>query len=125
MYLRDGTKHYKVETTEYKTLYQNNMPIYNKVLENEYIRLYELKKRVGGTLIQIKTDAIIVEGDYNRIKCGTKIGEIKYEKYFADKLYIKEEERKDEYTLDTDINWNITKKIKIILQKRMKYLVVI
>jgi hypothetical protein len=109
MYLRDGTKHYKVETTQYKTLYQNNMPIYNKILENEYIRLYELKKRVGGTLIQIKTDAIIVEGDYNKIKCGTEIGEIKYEKYFADNLYIKEEERKNDYTLDTDISWNIYK----------------
>ena len=109
MYLRDGTKHYKVETTEYKTLYQNNMPIYNKILENEYIRLYELKKRVGGTLIQIKTDAIIVEGDYNRIKCDNCIGGIKYEKYYADNLYIKEEERKNEYTLDTDISWNIYK----------------
>ena len=109
MYLRDGTKHYKVETTEYKTLYQNNMPIYNKILENEYIRLYELKKRVGGTLIQIKTDAIIVEGDYNRIKCDTKIGGIKYEKCYADNLYIREEERKEEYILDTDISWNIYK----------------
>lgn len=111
MYLRDGTKHYKVETTEYKTLYQNNMPIYNKILENEYIRLYELKKRVGGTLIQIKTDAIIVEGDYNRIKCDNCIGGIKYEKCFINNcdLYIKEEERKNEYTLDTDISWNIYK----------------
>ena len=112
MYLRDGTKHYKVETTEYKTLYQNNMPIYNKILENEYIRLYELKKRVGGTLIQIKTDAIIVEGDYNRIKCDTKIGGIKYTQCCADNLYIKEEERKNDigmYTLDTDISWNIYK----------------
>ncbi len=111
MYLPDGTKQYKVETTEYKTLYQNHLPIFNKVLENEFIRVYELKKKVGGKLIQIKTDAIIVEGDYNRIKCGTEIGEIKYEKCFIDKIYIKDEEIK-ECIIDTSLNWNITKETK-------------
>jgi len=107
MYLQDGTKQYKVETTEYKTLYQNSMPIFNKVLENEYIRLYELKKQVGGTLIQIKTDAIVVEGNYNRIKCGDKIGQIRYEKCFVDNVYFKDEPIKEDYVLDTDISWNI------------------
>ena len=107
MYMRDGTKHYKVETTEFKTIYENHLPIYNKVLENEYIRLYELKKRVGGRLIQIKTDAIIVEGNYNRIKCGTKIGEVKYDKCFVDKVYFKEEKIEEDYVLDTDLSWNI------------------
>lgn len=107
MYMKDGTKHYKVETTEHKTLYENHLPLFNKVLENEYIRLYELKKRVGGTLIQIKTDAIIVEGNYNRIKCGTAIGEVKYDKCFVDKVYFKEEKIKEDYILDTDLSWNI------------------
>lgn len=107
MYLQDGTKQYKVETTEYKTLYQNSMPIFNKILENEYIRIYELKKRVGGKLIQIKTDAIVVEGDYNRIKCGTEIGDIRYEKCFVDKVYLKDEKLEESYVLDTDLSWNI------------------
>ena len=107
MYMRDGTKHYKVETTEFKTLYQNHLPIYNKVLENEYIRLYELKKRVGGRLIQIKTDAIIVEGDYNRIKCGDKIGEVKYDKCFVNKIYFKDEKVESEFTIKTNLSWNI------------------
>lgn len=107
MYLQDGTKQYKVETTEYKTLYQNSMPIFNKILENEYIRIYELKKKVGGKLIQIKTDAIVVEGDYNRIKCGDKIGDIRYEKCFVDKIYFKDEKVEESYVLDTDISWNI------------------
>jgi hypothetical protein len=113
MYLQDGTERYKVETTEYKTLYQNSMPIYNKVLENEYIRLYELKKRVGGTLIQIKTDAIVVEGNYNRIKCGDKIGEIRYEKCFVDKVYFKDEKLEESYVLDTDISWNIVEEQRL------------
>lgn len=111
MYLQDGTKQYKVETTEFKTLYQNHLPIFNKVLENEFIRVYELKKKVGGRLIQIKTDAIIVEGNYNRIKCGTEIGDVKYEKCFVDKIYFKEE-IENEYSLDTSLNWNVTKETK-------------
>ena len=54
--------HYIVETTNFKTLYENDVPIYNKVLENEYLRVYRLKKALGGRLIKIKTDAVIVEG---------------------------------------------------------------
>ena len=54
----ENTEHYIVETTTYKTLYENDLPIYNKILENEYIRIYELKKALlqdtKAKLIKIK-----------------------------------------------------------------------
>ena len=99
--------HYLITKTSYKTLYTNSLPIFNKILENEYIALYELKKKVGGNLISIKTDAIIVDGNYNRIKCGTNIGEIKYEKVYIN--YWNENKLKINKELNIDccsINWN-------------------
>ena len=68
-----GIRHYIVESTDYKTLYENDLPIYNKVLENEYIRLYELKKQLKGRVIKIKTDAIVVEG-HKRVELSDEIG---------------------------------------------------
>ena len=49
--------HYIVEAIQVKTSYENSLPIYNKVIENEYLRLYRLAKKVGGRLIRFKTDA--------------------------------------------------------------------
>ena len=54
-------RQYIVEMTNFKTLYDNDLPIYNQILENEMLRIYRLRKQVGGTLIAIKTDAVIVE----------------------------------------------------------------
>lgn len=98
--------HYLITKTSYKTLYTNSLPIYNKILENEYIALYELKKKVGGNLISIKTDAIIVDGNYNRIKCGTEIGEIKYEKVFVNYWNENKPKINKELKIDCSINWN-------------------
>jgi hypothetical protein len=98
--------HYLITKTAYKTLYTNSLPIYNKILENEYIALYELKKKVGGNLISIKTDAIIVDDNYNRIKCGTDIGEIKYEKVYVNYWNENKPKINKELKIDCTINWN-------------------
>jgi hypothetical protein len=74
----DNTEHYIVEYCDYKTLYENDLPIYNKILENEYLRLHELMKAVGGKIIKLKTDAVIVEGKHNKIKLDNEIGGYKH-----------------------------------------------
>tara|TARA_R110000787_G_scaffold97107_2_gene200658 strand:+ start:2331 stop:5777 length:3447 start_codon:yes stop_codon:yes gene_type:complete len=44
---------------------QNDLPIYQQILENEWIRIYELRKLMGGNLIKISTDMVIVEHGNN------------------------------------------------------------
>ena len=73
----DGNTFYNVFTTETTTLYKNNLPIFNKILENEYLKLYELIKKAEGNLITIKTDAIIIDGCYNELPTNDLIGGIK------------------------------------------------
>ena len=74
----ENNTHYIVEFNEFKTLYENDLPIFNKILENEYLRLYNLKQSLGGRLIKVKTDAVVVEGKHNNIKLSKEIGGIKY-----------------------------------------------
>ena len=100
--------HYIVEFNEFKTLYENDLPIFNKILENEYLRLYNLKKSLGGRLIKVKTDAVVVEGKHNNIKLSKEIGGIKYCKDFYTKVNIKDTELNTDYTIDTSMNWLIT-----------------
>ena len=43
---------------------------FNKILENEYLRLYKLKKSLGGRLIKVKTDSVFdcINGVYKEWK---------------------------------------------------------
>ena len=105
-----GIRHYIVESTDYKTLYENDLPIYNKVLENEYVRLYELKKKLGGRTIKIKTDAIVVEG-HKRVELSDEIGGYKIKPVYldAERLNFNKEIKCGEaYELNTAINWKVT-----------------
>ena len=104
----EHTTHYLVEFKEFKTLYENDLPIFNKVLENEFLRVYNLKKSLGGRLIKIKTDAVVVEGKHNKIKLSKSIGGIKYEKITG--IQVKINDRPialPTYTIDTSMNWNV------------------
>ncbi|MCP4501053.1 MAG: GIY-YIG nuclease family protein [Deltaproteobacteria bacterium] len=110
----DERTHYIVEMTNFKTLYENDVPIYNKVLENEYLRVYRLKKALGGRLIKIKTDAVIVEGGNkipHLISKECVIGRVKppavvtvdAEKWTEIKINT------EVLNLDTGKQWNISK----------------
>ena len=79
--VNEETEHYIVETETFKTLYDNDVPIFNKVLENEYLCLYKLKKALKCKpyqIIAIKTDAIVVEGKHVKIKLSEQIGGYKH-----------------------------------------------
>ena len=104
----ENTTHYIVEFNEFKTLYENDLPIFNKILENEYLNVYNLKKRLGGKLIKIKTDAVVIEGKHNKIALSDKIGGIKFSKEFDIRVNIKEVQLNKQYNVDTSLNWNIT-----------------
>jgi len=112
--IADNKKLYIVEVNNFKTELNNDLPIYNKVLENEYIRLFELINKVGGNLIKISTDAISVDGNYNfkNIKFSDVIGGYKYcyvENVAPRKSHIEMNKTLD---LNTEIKWNISKETK-------------
>lgn len=104
----ENTTHYIVEFNEFKTMYENDLPIFNKILENEYLNVYNLKKRLGGKLIKIKTDAVVIEGKHNKIALSDQIGGIKFSKEFDIRVNIKEVQLTKQYNVDTSMNWNIT-----------------
>jgi len=114
MEIADNKKLYVVEVNNFKTELNNDMPIYNKVLENEYIRLYELINKVGGNLIKISTDAISVDGNYNmaNIKFSDAIGGYKY--CYIENVAPRQSHYDMTKTLDlnTEIKWNITQETK-------------
>lgn len=103
----EDTKHYIVEFTDVRTLYENDMPIYNKILENEFLRIYELQEALGGRIIKIKTDAVIVEGKHNHIELSDGIGGIKYRKVVVDKVNISNKICDYSFDIDTALNWNV------------------
>lgn len=114
MEISDNKKLYVVEVNNFKTELNNDLPIYNKVLENEYIRLYELINKVGGNLIKISTDAISVDGNYNmaNIKFSDAIGGYKY--CYIENVAPRQSHYDMNKTLDlnTEIKWNISKETK-------------
>ena len=110
----DNKKLYIVEVNNFKTELNNDLPIYNKVLENEYIRLFEMINKVGGNLIKISTDAISVDGNYNmaNIKFSDAIGGYKY--CYIENVAQRQSHYEMNKTLDlnTKIEWNISKETK-------------
>jgi hypothetical protein len=112
--IADNKKLYVVEINNFKTEVNNDLPIYNKVLENEYIRLYELINKVGGNLIKISTDAISVDGNYNmsNIKFSDAIGGYKY--CYIEDVAPRQSHYEMDKTLDlnTELKWNITHETK-------------
>jgi hypothetical protein len=56
----DETLFYQVEHKTKHRVMANDIPIYNQLLENEWIKCFELRKQMGGELIEIKTDNITV-----------------------------------------------------------------
>jgi hypothetical protein len=42
---------------------ENDIFMWNQILENEYVLMYELRQKMGGTLVEIKTDCVICEAD--------------------------------------------------------------
>jgi predicted GIY-YIG superfamily endonuclease len=100
---------YIVEYTDYKTLYENDLPIYNKILENEYLKIYHLVKSLDGRVIKIKTDAVIVEGKHNKIPLSKEIGGIKYSRVKAEVKSISEERINYDFHVDTSLEWNVIK----------------
>lgn len=102
----DDETHYIVEAIQVKTLYENSLPIYNKVIENEYLRLYTLAKNVGGRVIKFATDAVIVEGGKS-IELSDEIGGYKLEDKFIQSVKVSDRTN-IQLNVDTTFKWSKT-----------------
>jgi hypothetical protein len=82
--------------------------IYSQILENNNILLYKMAKQLGGTLVRLKTDSVIVE-DGNDVEFsdnkapGTYKKETIPDKFYPSDSFI----NKNDYQLDT-VPWNHT-----------------
>ena len=121
LHLPNGDTHYIVEQTNHKAVYDNHLTIYNKVLENEFIRVYELKKKLGGKLIRIRTDCIYVE-NHTPVNTGVEIGEYKEEQVEIDKLYIKPIKHK-ECEEPEELNWTVIDESEDMIMPNGSYLI--
>eukprot|EP00854_Cymbomonas_tetramitiformis_P032577 gene32577-41387_t len=95
---------YQIEERTNYQIIDNDIPIYNKILENEYIKNYELYKRIGGDLIAIKTDNKIVENPKNQfVSDDSSIGG--YKEGDIQNITFTSKKSNKELTLDFD-DWN-------------------
>jgi len=110
--LYENQKIYMVQQTNVSKDYCNDLPIYNKVLENEWIMCYELAKKLGGRLIKIKTDNVIVENgnpiEFSETIGGYKDETIKENYCELDIQFYKEPERVIPKVYLTERIWNKT-----------------
>ena len=109
----EDTKMFMVQETTAKQEYTNDLPIYQQVCENEWVNLYELRKKMGGRLISVKTDCVIVEGG----KCppistdemnlgGYKEEEISYYGEDVGDYEYPKQENTPEIEVDLGLVWN-------------------
>ena len=109
----ENTNHYLVQKTHAEKLFENDLPLYNKILENEYWNIYQLYKKAGGNLLKIKTDCVILENQENDIEFDDKIGGYKEERidgfYYGNSTEPKINEIK---TFETVLNWNEVCKVE-------------
>jgi DNA replication protein DnaC len=88
---------YSIEERNYLYMNENDKPIYNQILENEWIKCYELRKKMGGELLEIKTDCVSVRNPDRVLKCDDSVigGYKEAEAYKIDWLYNKTNEESD------------------------------
>lgn len=70
---------FEIETVSFKTKYENDIPIYQQILETGWIRIYKLYNSLGGELLAVKTDSITVSNPVGECKISKEIGGIKVE----------------------------------------------
>jgi DNA replication protein DnaC len=65
---------YKIEDRTNHIELDSDIPIFNQILENEWIKCYKLYKEMGGRLIAIKTDNVIVENQEFKVELTNEFG---------------------------------------------------
>jgi hypothetical protein len=71
---------YEIETKTYNKKYENDIPIYQQVIEAGWIAIFRLRKALGGDLLCVKTDSVTVANATGDVELTKNIGGFKLEK---------------------------------------------
>jgi hypothetical protein len=71
---------FEIETVTYNKKYENDIPIYQQIIEAGWIAIYRLSKSLGGELLCVKTDSVTVANPTGDVELTDSIGGFKYEK---------------------------------------------
>lgn len=112
----DGVAHekfseiYTVEKLKIKKILTNDIPLYNKIIENEWLNMMELREMMGGKLLAIKTDNVICEysskKNIPKMEFSTEIGGYKRAEEIRFDKEIKCPDEIPKLEIDTDLKWN-------------------
>ena len=70
---------YEIETVSFSNKYENDIPLFQQIIETGWIRIYKLYKSLGGDLLCVKTDSVTVENPSKDVKITEEIGGVKIE----------------------------------------------
>jgi hypothetical protein len=78
---------YEVETVTYTPKFENSVPVYQQIVEAGWLKAYDLRVKMGGELMAVKTDAVTVRNPKHEVECdpegiGTYAVEPNPEKYY-------------------------------------------
>ena len=59
--MEDCPEFYHISIERESTLDESTVPIYWQIIENNAIMVHQLSKKLGGRIVKIKTDCIVVE----------------------------------------------------------------
>lgn len=62
-----GSDIFEINTVNHSKKYEINVPLYQMVLESGWMKAYELYTKLGGELIMVKTDCVIVKNPKNEV----------------------------------------------------------
>ena len=53
--------------------FQNDLPIFYAIYNISAMKMHQLYRKIGGSLVGVFTDTIIVEGKINKVECNKSI----------------------------------------------------
>jgi hypothetical protein len=72
-YKQDKPLCYHMYNTKKVKSFQNDLPIFYAIYNISAMKMHQLHEQIGGKLIGVFTDTIVVEGDINKVSCNKHI----------------------------------------------------
>ena len=71
---------YEIETITYNKKYENDIPLYQQIIEAGWIKIYLLSRVLNGEILCVKTDSVTIANATNDVDLNDDIGGVKEEK---------------------------------------------
>lgn len=84
--VHNGKKVYRSDSTSLKEIEEHNFVKHRQIVQEGYLRVYDLYKKTGGDLVSVKTDCILVRNGMNKPILSNDMGCVKEEEWSAKKI---------------------------------------